>query len=80
VQLALAARLAPQVLVWEKSPLFVPAMVMLVMLSVALPVLVSVMGAAALVVSISWLPKLYDDGERATKGTGVRLNLVTKAS
>ena len=38
VQLALAARLAPQVLVWEKSPLTV----MLVMLRVALPVLLSV--------------------------------------
>jgi hypothetical protein len=35
VQLALAARLEPQVLVWEKSPLTV----MLVMLRVALPVL-----------------------------------------
>ena len=35
VQLALAARLAPQVLVWEKSPLAV----MLVMLRVAFPVL-----------------------------------------
>jgi hypothetical protein len=80
VQLALAARLEPQVLVWEKSPLFVPAMVTLVMLSVALPVLVSVMGAAELVVPITWLPKSYDDGERATKGVGERLNLVTKAS
>jgi hypothetical protein len=38
VQLALAARLKPQVLVWEKSPLTV----MLVMLRVALPVLLSV--------------------------------------
>ena len=38
VQLALAARLAPQVLVWEKSPLAV----MLVMLRVALPVFLSV--------------------------------------
>jgi hypothetical protein len=38
VQLALAARLEPQVLAWEKSPLTV----MLVMLSVALPVLLSV--------------------------------------
>ena len=38
VQLALAARLAPQVLVWEKSPLTV----MLVMLRVALPVLLRV--------------------------------------
>jgi hypothetical protein len=38
VQLALAARLAPQLLVWEKSPLAV----MLVMLRVALPVLLRV--------------------------------------
>jgi len=38
VQLALAARLEPQVLVWEKSPLTV----MLVMLRVALPVLLRV--------------------------------------
>ena len=38
VQLALAATLEPQVLVWEKSPLTV----MLVMLRVALPVLLRV--------------------------------------
>ena len=38
VQLALAARLEPQVLVWEKSPLAV----MLVILRVALPVLLRV--------------------------------------
>ena len=38
VQLPLAARLEPQVLVWEKSPLTV----MLVMLRVALPVLLRV--------------------------------------
>jgi hypothetical protein len=38
VQLALAARLEPQVLVWEKSPLAV----MLVMLRTALPVLLRV--------------------------------------
>jgi hypothetical protein len=38
VQLALAARLEPQVLVWEKSPL----VVMLVMLRAALPVLLRV--------------------------------------
>ena len=38
LQLALAARLEPQVLVWEKSPLAV----MLVMLRVALPVLLRV--------------------------------------
>jgi len=38
VQLALAARLEPQVLVWEKSPLTV----MLVMLRTALPVFLRV--------------------------------------
>ena len=38
VQLALAARLDPQLLVWEKSPLAA----MLAMLSVALPELLSV--------------------------------------
>ena len=38
VQLVLAARLEPQVLVWEKSPLTV----MLVMLRAALPVLLRV--------------------------------------
>jgi hypothetical protein len=38
VQLALAARLEPQVLVWEKSPLIV----MLLTLRVGLPVFVSV--------------------------------------
>ena len=38
VQLALAARLEPQVLVWEKSPLTV----MLVMVRTALPVFLSV--------------------------------------
>jgi hypothetical protein len=38
VQLALAAKLEPQVLVWEKSPLTV----MLVIVRVALPVFVRV--------------------------------------
>ena len=80
VQLALAATLEPQLLVSAKSPLFVPAMATLVMLSVALPVLVSVMGAAELVVPTSWLPKLYDVGDRFTTGACPRPNLVTKAS
>jgi len=80
VQLALAARLEPQLLVSAKSPLLVPAMVTLVMLSVALPVLVSVMGGAEPVVPISWLPKLYDGNDRFTEGASPRTNLVTKAS
>jgi hypothetical protein len=57
VQLAPAATLVPQVLVSAKSPLPVPAMLTLVMLSVASPVLVSVMGAAELAVPTTWLPK-----------------------
>ena len=80
VQLVPAATVAPQLLVSAKSPLFVPAMVTLVMLSGALPVLVSVMGAAELVVPIGWLPKLYDDNDRFTTGASPRANLVTKAS
>jgi hypothetical protein len=80
VQLSPAATLGPQLLVSAKSPLFVPAMVTLVMLSGALPVLVSAMGAAALVVPIGWLPKLYDGNDRVTTGASPRANLVTKAS
>jgi hypothetical protein len=76
VQLALAARLAPQLLVWEKSPL----VVMLEIVRAALPLFVSVIVSAELVVPTTWLPKSYEDGERATKGTGERPNLVTKAS
>jgi hypothetical protein len=76
VQLALAARLEPQVLVWEKSPLAV----MLEIVRAPLPLFVSVIVSGGLVVPTTWLPKSYDDGERATKGTGGRPNLVTKAS
>jgi len=41
-QLPPDATLAPQVFVWEKSPMFVPVMVMPEMASVAVPVLLSV--------------------------------------
>ena len=37
VQFAPAARLVPQLLVWPKSPLLVPVMVMPLMLNEALP-------------------------------------------
>jgi hypothetical protein len=52
VQFAPAARLAPQLFVWEKSPLFVPLMAMPepLKVSAALPVFVSVMFCEALVV------------------------------
>jgi hypothetical protein len=76
VQLALAARLEPQVLVWEKSPLAA----MLEIVSAALPLFVSVIVSAELVVPTSWLPKLYDVGDRFTTGANPRPNLVTKAS
>ena len=76
VQLAPAARLEPQVLVWEKSSLSV----MLEIVRAALPSFLSVIVSAELVVPTTWLPKSYEDSERATKGIGGRLNLVTKAS
>jgi len=64
VQLALAARLAPQVLVWEKSPLAV----MLVMLSVALPVLLRMTLWALLLVPTACAGKVKEVGERLTTG------------
>ena len=48
VQLVPAARLAPQVWVWVKSPLLVPVMAMPLMLSAAAPVLERVIDWAAL--------------------------------
>ena len=48
-QFAPAATEVPQVLVWAKSPLFDPVMVMLVMFSVPLPVFESVTFCAVLV-------------------------------
>ena len=48
VQLVPAARLAPQVWVWMKSPLLVPVMAMPLMLSAAVPVLERVIDWAAL--------------------------------
>jgi hypothetical protein len=50
VQLAAAARLLGQVLVWAKSLELVPARAILFMVSVAVPVLVRVMPCPALVV------------------------------
>jgi len=48
VQLVPAARLAPQVWVWVKSPLLVPVMAMPLMLSAALPALERVIDCATL--------------------------------
>jgi hypothetical protein len=66
LQLAPAATLVPQVFVWLKSPLFAPVIVMLVMLSAAVPVFESVTAWAVLVVLTSWLLNESDAGERPT--------------
>ena len=66
VQLELAARLAPHVVVREKSPLFAPVIVMLAIVKTALPVLVTVTDWAALVVPTTRLPKEREVGETLT--------------
>src|SRR5438128_2680724 len=74
-QLAPAATVFPQVLVWAKSPFAVT----LVRLSAVPPVLVSATACAALVVPTVWLPKLRLDGDKLTTAgvfpTPVRLTL-----
>ena len=74
-QLAPAATVLPQLLVWAKSPFAVT----LVKLSAAPPVLVSATACAALVVPTVWLPKLTLDGDKLTAAgvfpTPVRLTL-----
>jgi hypothetical protein len=48
--------LPPQLLVWEKSPLFAPVIVILVIVKAAPPVFVTVTPWAAVGVPTSWLP------------------------
>ena len=57
VQLALAESALPQAFDCPNSVAFVPVTEMLVILSVALPELVSVTDCALLVVPVFWLPK-----------------------
>jgi hypothetical protein len=64
VQEALAATREPQVLVWEKSPL----VLMLLMLSVAFPVFVSVTVWGLLVVPTAWAGKVKEVEERLAAG------------
>ena len=64
VQLALAATLEPQVLVWEKSPLAV----MLVIVRVAFPVFVRVTLWALLLVPTPCEENVNEVGERLTTG------------
>jgi hypothetical protein len=63
VQLAPAATLDPQVLVWAKSPTLAPVMVTLETVKAAFPVLLRVTDFAALVALKVWLPKLRLEGE-----------------
>src|SRR5947199_2790558 len=60
-----------QLLVCAKSAAFVPLTPIAVTDSAALPVLVTVAVAAALVVPTAWLGKLRLAGESETAGTGV---------
>jgi hypothetical protein len=66
VQDAPPARLDPQVLVCEKSPLFVPAMRMLEMLNAAVPRFFKVTLLAALVVPTVRLAKVIVAGDTVT--------------
>ena len=76
VQEAPGARLEPQLLVWEKSPLAV----MLEIVRATAPLLVRSIASGELAVPRPWLPKSYDDGEMATNGIAGMLYTVTKAS
>ena len=66
---------APQLLVWEKSPL----VLILLMLRVALPILVNVMVTGLLALWMGSLPKLICWGDRATEGASFGLILARKA-
>ena len=68
VQLAPTARLAPQPLVWAKSPLLVPVIAMLLIVNGALPLFVSVTAWAALVVLTDWFPNPTEVGDRLAAG------------
>ena len=74
VQFAPAANvlgLSGQEFVWAKSPALIPLTAILLIVSAAVPLLVSVTDLAALVVPTSWLPKLSDVGLSVTAGAGV---------
>ena len=64
VQLNPAARLTPQSFVCANSALAT----MLAMLSGPLPVLLNVTGSAALVVPVTWLPKVSEAGDKIAIG------------
>jgi hypothetical protein len=66
VQFALGATPVPQVLVWEKSPAFVPVMLILVMCNGVTPMFVRVALWGELVVPTAWSPKANLDFENET--------------
>ncbi len=67
VQVAPAATLVPQLLVWAKSP----EAAIEVMASAAVPVLLTVTACAVLVVPVVWDAKVRLVGESVTAGAGV---------
>ena len=62
VQVALATKLPPHVLVWAKSPELVPVILILPMFTVTLPTFLIVLGRAALVVPRVVCGKLSEEG------------------
>ena len=76
VQVAPGARLLPQLLVWEKSPLAV----ILEIVRVPLPLFARAIASGELVAPTTTLPRSNDDGVSTTKGIAGALISVTKAS
>ena len=75
-QLAPAARLGPQVVVWLNSAALDPAMAMLLMTKGEVAVLVSVSGIAALVLPTNSLPKFKLAGNRTRLSVCCRIETV----
>jgi len=69
VQLPDPAATVEQLFVCEKSPAFVPVMLTPLTVNVAVPGLVTVIDSVALVVLMSWLPKLQELGEKLICGS-----------
>jgi phage tail protein X len=78
VQLAPAANEVPQVVVWEKSPAFVPVIAIVVIVKLAVPVFFRVAVVAALVVPIAWVEKDRLVGDRVTTGPLLRLKVAVR--
>ena len=68
VQLPAPAKVVPQLLVFAKSPGFVPLITMLAMVNEFVPELLSVTDCAALVVLVPWEANVSEPGETAAAG------------